>query len=294
MAMLTSNLEKFMRQALKSVIHPFRAPVSWALQQGLLPHSSRQVLPWSWGVEPFTIRGDGFSARYYPSAVDTVGQRIFWTGFREWEKDTVPVFLQLLRQSRAFLDIGANCGIYPVLACAVNPQVQVVAVEPVPKIFAALENNIRSNNLGARVKLLKTAVSTAVGIAQFHESEDPTMGSLNVQGYRGKKGKVIEVPTTTLDLIVQGMPVAPDLIKIDVEGFEDQVLSGGDHTLAVVRPTFVIEANPDGPYRKLTEIFSRHNYEFHHLTETGMVKKAAIEPDQSPDSDCRNWVVKPA
>lgn len=282
-----------MRQALKTVIHPFRAPVSWALQQGLLPPTSRRVLPWSWGIEPFTIRGEGFQARYFPSAVDTVGQRIFWTGFREWEKDTVPVFLKLLRESSAFLDIGANCGIYPVLACAVNPRIQVVAVEPVPKIHAALENNVRANNLTSRVKLLKTAVSTQVGVAQFHESEDPTMGSLNVSGYRGKAGKVIEVPTTTLDLIVQGMPVKPDLIKIDVEGFEDQVLSGGHHTLSVVRPTFVVEANPDGPYKKLTEIFSTHNYEFHHLTDHGMVKKPAIEPDQDVESDCRNWVCKP-
>jgi FkbM family methyltransferase len=283
-----------MRQDLKSAIQPFRAPVSWALQQGLLPASSRNVFPWSWGIEPFTIRGEGFQARYYPSAVDTVGQRIFWTGFREWEKDTVPVFLKLLRESKSFLDIGANCGIYPVLACAVNPHIQVVAVEPVPKIHTALENNIRSNNLTSRVKLLKTAVSTQEGVAQFHESEDPTMGSLNVQGYRGKKGKVIEVPTTTLDKIVREMAVPPDLIKIDVEGFEDQVLSGGEYTLSTVRPTFVVEANPDGPYKKLTEIFSRHKYEFHHLTEHGVVKKPAIEPDMNPENDCRNWVCKPA
>ena len=281
------------KTAIKTIIHPLREPASWALQQGILPASSRSFFPWSWGVEPFTIHGDDFKARYYPSAVDTVGQRIFWTGFREWEKDTVPVFLQLLRESRCFIDIGANCGIYPVLACAVNPKIQVVAVEPVPKIFAALENNVRSNQLTDRVKLIQAAVSTEEGIAHFHESTDPTMGSLSTDGYRGKPGKVIEVKTTTLDKIVSQLPVPPDFIKIDVEGFEDVVLSGGDHTLSVHKPRFVVEANPDGPFLKLTEIFSRYGYSFYHLAEEGLVKKPTIQPNMDPEYDCRNWLCVP-
>lgn len=284
---------ELMKTAIKTLLHPLREPASWALQQGILPSSSRKMFPWSWGIEPFTIHGKDFKARYYPSAVDTVGQRIFWTGFSEWEKDTVPTFLQLLRESRCFIDIGANCGIYPVLGCAVNPHLKVVAVEPVPKIHAALANNVRQNNLTDRVTLIQAAVSTEEGVAHFHESVDPTMGSLSTEGYRGKAGKVIEVKTTTLDLIVSKLPVPPDFIKIDVEGFEDVVLSGGHHTLSVHKPRFIVEANPDGPFLKLTEIFSRYGYTFYNLSEHGLVKHDTIQPDTNPDNDCRNWLCLP-
>jgi FkbM family methyltransferase len=242
-------------------------------------------------VEPFTLYGDGFRTRYFPSRVDTIGQRLFWTGLREWEKETVEVFLGLLRRARSFLDVGANCGIYPLLACAVNRTIEVVAVEPVPAVFAALENNVRFNNLTSRVGLLRAAISDQEGMVPFHESEDPTMGSLDVGGYRGKAGKVIEVRATTLDLIADGMSIPPDLIKIDVEGFEDKVLSGAHRTLAVHRPKLIVEANPDGPYRRLTQILSEHSYEFFHLTEAGPVRKPAIEPDAQ--SVFRNWLCAP-
>lgn len=254
-------------------------------------------MPWSWGIEPFTIHfdldGRHFQTRYFPSQVDTVGQRIFWTGLREWEKDTVPVFLRLLRESHCFMDIGANCGIYTVLACAVNPAIRVVALEPVPAVYAALENNVRANGLAPRVHLLQVAASTAEGVAQFHHSEDPTMGSLSTTGYRGKAGRLIDVRTSTLDCIAAGLPTPPDLIKIDVEGFEDAVLSGGQHTLSANPPRIIVEANPDGPFEKLTAILGRHGYSFYHLNESGMQKQNAIRPNPDPRYECCNWLCLP-
>jgi FkbM family methyltransferase len=223
--------------------------------------------------------------------MDTVGQRIFWTGFREWESETVPIFLALLRESRSFVDVGANCGIYTVLACGINPTIHVVAVEPVPQLFGALKNNVRRGNLAGRVQLVQAALSTSRGVAKFHQSVDPTMGSLNTAGYRGKAGTIIEVKTTTLDALVSKLAVAPDLIKIDVEGFEDAVLEGGRTTLEKARPTFIVEANSDGPFVKLNEIFSRYGYSFHHLNEAGVTRRDALIPH--PSDHCCNWLVLP-
>ena len=161
---------------------------------------------------------------------DSVGHRLFWSGLREWERETSPVILDNIRRSRCFIDIGANCGIYTVLGCTVNPDVRVVAVERVPRVFAAMANNVSQNRLDSRVTVLNVALGDTEGVVPFHEAEDATMGSFAVSGYRGQKGSVIQVKCRTLDSIVGELNIQPDFIKMDVEGFEHLVLSGAGQT----------------------------------------------------------------
>ena len=275
---------------LKTLVAPLRRPVSWALQRGVLPPKVRTVLPWTWCFGSFTIRGEGVACRYQSNPVDTIGQTIFWSGLRAWERETLPVFLSRIRAAHCFVDIGANCGIYTMLACAANPRIQVLAVEPVPKLYKCLEANVRFGHYEERVHLAQVAVSKSNGRAQFHESIDPTMGSLLTSGYQGKPGTLIDVATTTLDHLLAETALVPDFIKIDVESFEDVVLEGADYALSYYRPALVLEANPDGPYRRLTEILTSYGYAFYHLLEQGPVLKGRIEPN---GWDFRNWLCTP-
>src|ERR1035438_3028883 len=88
------------------------------------------------------------------------------------------------------------------------------------------------------------------------------MGSLAVEGYRGQPGKVIEVNCRTLDSMVEELDLEPDLLKIDVEGFEHVVLSGARRTLRKFRPRIVLEANPGDPGEEMTDILSEFGYGF--------------------------------
>ncbi len=271
-------------------LHPLRGPVTWACQHGLLPSRVRRLLPWRWAaVEPFTIYGNGWKCRWYPAEFDDISHIMFWSGLHDYEKETIPIMLDQIRQARCFIDVGANCGIYTVLAGTINPNVQIVAIEAVPKICAALANNVRQNRLHDRVTILNAAVGNSEGIVDFHEAEDARMGSLSVRGYQGQAGSLIRVQCRTLDSIVTELNILPDFIKIDVEGFSDAVLSGASRLLATVRPRIVLEANPGDPCPRITKILTKHQYAMHLITDNGPERREQINP--SPEY--RNWLCLP-
>lgn len=272
------------------LLHPFRGPVTWACQRGLLSSRVQDFLPWSWALEPFTIYGTGWRCRWVPAKFDSVGHRIFWSGLREWEKETSPVIFENLRRSRCFIDVGANCGIYTILGCTINPNVCVVAIEPVPKVCAALTHNVTQNNFDSRVKILNVALGDSNGTVSFHEAEDSTMGSLAVDGYQGQRGRVIQVMCRTLDSIVDELKIEPDFLKIDVEGFEHVVLSGANRVLRKFRPRIVLEANPGDPCSAVTQILSNYGYTLQNITDAGLETRSEIVPNEA----YHNWLCVPS
>ena len=268
------------------LLQPFRGPVSWACQRGLLSSRARKFLPWRWVLEPYTIYGAGWKCSWFPTDFDSIGHEIFWSGLRECGKETTPVILENIRRSRCFIDVGANCGVYTVLGCTVNPNVRVVAIEPVPKVCAALARNVNGNNFDSRVTILNIALGDSNGTVLFHEAEDSTMGSLAVEGYRGQRGRVIQVKCRTLDSVVEELNLEPDFVKIDVEGFSHLVLSGGSRVLRKFRPRIVLEANPGDPGTAMTQILLEHGYELHNITDRGLEMRSEIIPVEA----YRNWL----
>jgi FkbM family methyltransferase len=272
------------------LLRPFRLPATWAFQRGYLPAGARTLLPWRWALEPFPIYGlDSVSCRWTPTEFDAIGQRIFWEGLRDWEKETVPVMLAEMRKARTFFDIGANCGIYSVLGGLLNPQLRVVAFEPVPKVFAALSHNIRQNGLESRVLACHLALGEANGQVPFHEADDATMSSMALTGYQAQGGRVISVECRTLDAVTAEHRLEPDFIKIDVEGFEYAVLGGARHVLEHYRPRIVLEANPGDPVERTGAILASHGYRFENLTDRGPVAR----PELVAVDEFRNWLCVP-
>ena len=253
----------------------------------MLPRGARKFIPYRWATEPFTLYGDDWSCKYQSGPRDAIGHLLFLDGLRNWERETTPVFRNLLKTSRCFLDVGANFGVYTLIGCSLNPDLQVVAVEPVPAISAALRENVRCNGFENRVTVLQAAASKEEGSLPFHESDEPTMGSLNVAGYGGYSGKLIQVRVVTLD----SLNSKADLIKIDVEGFEDVVLEGAEELLSAGRPRIILEANLDGPYERVTQILRRHGYRFQHLTPSGPRPAEVIQPN--PGEHFCNWLCLP-
>jgi FkbM family methyltransferase len=277
------------KSVIRTLLHPLRRPISWAFQRGLVPGALRRLLPYRWALEPFTIYGDGWTCRWFPAEFDSVGRRIFWTGLRDWERETLPVMLQNISQAKCFIDVGANTGIYSVLGCTINPAVRVVAVEPTPRVCRALENNIAQNGYANRVTVLNIALADKEGEVDFHEAHDATMSSLAPKGYRGQTGKVIQVKCRTLDAVVAEMGLHPDFIKIDVEGFEGVVLSGAHEVLRTHRPRLVLEANPGDATGPVAAILGRYGYHFHLITDQGPQPR----PELVPHPVYRNWLCLP-
>lgn len=131
--------------------------------------------------------------------------------------------LHFLRQGDFFIDIGANAGTYTILASgAVGAKT--CSVEPVPQSYEHLIDNININRLQGHVKKLN------IGLGDKNEKLDFTsdLGATNRVALPNEKN-LIQVEVKKLDEIVNNE--SPDLLKIDVEGFEMQVLKGGENVL---------------------------------------------------------------
>jgi FkbM family methyltransferase len=127
--------------------------------------------------------------------------------------------LHMLRSDDLFIDVGANVGSYTLLASGVVGA-RSISIEPVPATFEKFQRNIRINSISERVEAFHCVAGRESGAVWFSTDRD-TMNHVVDVSYAGRK-KSIEV--RTLDSILAGK--SPILWKVDVEGFELEVLGG--------------------------------------------------------------------
>jgi FkbM family methyltransferase len=198
-----------------------------------------------WQIGSRLVPGDiavpfAASAHLLVSRGMTAATGNIYTGLFEFED--MAFVMHLLQPDDLFADIGANVGSYTILAGAVAGA-NVIAAEPAPAAFRRLEINIRLNNLSGRVIAREVGLGAAEFVARISSSEGAMNHILSV-GER-PRGEYDEVSITTLDKLLFGK--APSLIKIDVEGFETEVIKGGKKTLESNRLLGVImELNGNG------------------------------------------------
>jgi len=127
---------------------------------------------------------------------------------------------------RVVFDAGANCGFFALFQSAQNPALTIYCFEPHPRTFQHLKRNIEANAL-TRVVPVHAAVGAASGTCQINVSAESSMAivsSSTVQFLNAPQS--VEVPLMGLDDFAARRNVWPDFIKIDVEGFEVEVLRG--------------------------------------------------------------------
>jgi FkbM family methyltransferase len=173
----------------------------------------------------------------YMTRGDTGASGNWYNGFDE--PHDMGFIVHVLRQGDTFVDVGANVGSFSIAAAAAKARV--VSFEPIPSTFAKLQRNVRFNGLEKEVELHNVGLSSLPGRLRFTASLD----SVNHVAEQGYVGSIVEVPVTTMDAALMGK--SPTVIKIDVEGFESEVLSGGplslrEETLLAV----VLETNDSG------------------------------------------------
>lgn len=130
--------------------------------------------------------------------------------------------LHFVRPGELFLDIGANVGSYTILAAgAVGAKV--VAFEPIPATYRRLMDNININALSFLVEAHNIGLGAEAGILSFSQGLDAENHVLS-EG-EVALGDCAQVPVSRLDDVLAGR--MPTMIKMDVEGFETEVIRGG-------------------------------------------------------------------
>ena len=131
-------------------------------------------------------------------------------------------------------DVGANVGAISLPIAAASPSVRVEAFEPSPPVRARLGANLALNpRLSSRVHVHACALSDRSGETNFYvssETGNSGVGGLFAAGNRALTPTTVAVKRAD-DLIKAGEVLAPDVVKIDVEGFELEVLQGMEGTL---------------------------------------------------------------
>ena len=131
--------------------------------------------------------------------------------------------LHYLSKDDVFLDIGANVGHYSLLASGVK-KCNTIAIEPVPKTFAKLNEQIALNKLESKILALNIGVGNECAILNFSVDKN-TMNRIVDAEYKN----AVQIPVKTIDSICKDKNIS--LMKIDVEGYEKFVLEGSQTTL---------------------------------------------------------------
>lgn len=199
----------------------------WQLQSSIWPLKFR--------VKPF-LAGINFYARKGLAGI--TGN--IYTGLHEFNE--MAFLLHFLRNKNVFFDIGANAGSYTLLASGVC-KAKTVAIEASARTIIITNKNISLNQLHDKVTLINAAAGAKAGFLTFSTNEDTTNHVISDNEYENsdvEKVKVIKVDDLTIDN-------KPALIKIDVEGFETEVLKGMHETLKQASlKAIIIELNGSG------------------------------------------------
>lgn len=180
-----------------------------------------------------------------------------YTGFMEW-RDMLFV-LHALTPEMTFVDVGANLGAYSILASKVVGA-KSIAFEPLPDTAKRLREQLHLNQIEDLVTVMNCGVGSQNGVLAFTNSED----TRNRVSSSRDGSEVTQVPVVTLDSAIDH--AGPMILKVDVEGYEYEVLKGADVLLSSgAVQAILIEVNCEGGYygsskEQIHELITSHGF----------------------------------
>ena len=159
-------------------------------------------------------------------------------------------FLDLqLNSDDVFIDVGAHWGVHSLTAATRWPnQVSVLAIEAHPENSTRLRSWVERNRLGADVEVIPNAIGDREGVAQMRINGSSMGHSLRAHGSELGLTTAIEVGMTTLDQLLidrAHLRWRRIILKIDVEGYELEVLYGARQLLSSGDVAAIIWENGD-------------------------------------------------
>lgn len=223
---------------------------------------------------------------------DPIATMIGWRGIEVYEPEVMDLLGGLMAANPgAFIDVGANTGLYVLAAATLDPGRTVVALEPHPRVFRRLEENVRLNRVESTTLLVPAAAAASPGIVGLATRGEalPIDGSFLSDPQAD--GEVVQVRATTLDqVVVAEDPGEVGVILLDIEGAEPEALRGARNILKRHRPSIVCEVLGPGP--ELDQIVRSVGYRPFWIGPNGLEERALIVGD--PERLFRNYLFLPS
>ncbi len=168
----------------------------------------------------------------------TIATGNYYVGLLEFEE--MAFLLHFLNKEDTFFDVGANIGVYSVLASGVC-KAKSFAFEPIKNTLSVFKKNIELNNLTEKITAYNIGLSDKTAKLEFTTELDTKNHIVTETEHWSETNYIAVKPMDEF------LNFYPSLIKIDVEGYEEFVLKGGlsiieDQNLAAI----IIEVNNEG------------------------------------------------
>ena len=224
---------------------------------------------------------------------DQITWRLWTGGWGGFEQPLPDLFAASVRQANTVLDIGANSGLYAMIAVAASDRAVVHAFEPLPVAAQCLRDNARLNNCNGRLKIVEAAVAEKSGVAELfvpagNESLLEMSASLN-SAFRKRHAAVLPVKVLSIDDYATEHQIARvDVMKIDVESQEHRVLEGAERILDLHRPIVFLEVLAGASVSALEAIRHQHDYRAIRLrsAELARTEHLRVDPEETNQVLC--------
>jgi FkbM family methyltransferase len=239
-------------------------------------------------VNGASVKYDGIDFSFPPGVGVHFASAIYWNGQRGFEPEVWLALSAFLATSDRFADVGANIGMYSLLAIKKEPAVDVVSFEPVQSL-AEKHRKFMAANAVVGVRLVEAALSDRSGQGNVyiptgvHVEEEQT-ASVDPSGWQALHPSSVQHSTALmrLDEYCEANDWWPNLVKVDVEGHELAVLRGAAKLLATRRPVVVCEvlrraADTD----VLRSLLNEYRYTSFAVCEAGLFQEDSFPDDRS-------------
>ena len=222
-------------------------------------------------------------------AMENANEAWRWNTVRTKEPGTVKWIEAQVQPGDVFYDIGANVGVYTVMAAQlVGPEGHVYAFEPHVANARSLLHNLSLNEWGKRVQVVTSALHDSTGYFPFNYRKMKAGTSGHQLGHtQGELGDTFEPvaveikhSTTVDDLLDKVVIRPPNVVKMDVDGNELRILHGMVNLLTHRPPrTLQVELHPQDEVQVI-QCLQKHGFTLveRHYTEFGEQAKAAGIP----------------
>ncbi len=173
--------------------------------------------------------------------------------------ERINIVLQNHNKTGAAIDAGAFMGTHSIYFSSISKLKPILAFEANPKTYLALITNIDSNNQKENITPINNALGSKEGFATIRLDDIGNRGTATISTVSHPTSESIRVTTLSQEAADRAIgPVA--LIKIDVEGFELQVLEGGIDLINKNRPVLCIEIHTTKQLKQALSLLKHSNY----------------------------------
>jgi FkbM family methyltransferase len=206
-------------------------------------------------------------------------------------KKTYAALVKSDHRPALFLDVGANYGGHSVLFLSVG--IPIIAFEPNQTCLSYFKTVCELNGFTGRWE--QVAVGNGTGhIELVYPEKETWLGSVSSDvALNLKKSNFVKterVPLKTLDDYCGDIPHNKVLIKIDVEGYEPEVIRGASKLLRNCKPKLIFESNDEKSRGELFRLLAESGYSVHRLPWQPCISSRALELDEFSMNTATNFI----